>query len=72
MAELAFELRDAGEESLADRILGALNRGERQLALSHDERKRLISALDDPPAGLEQLRPTLLAEHVGRVRDWLA
>ena len=33
MAELALELRDAGEQSLADRILAALNRGEQRLAL---------------------------------------
>ena len=60
MAEVALELRDAGEQSLADKILAALNRGERRLALSQDERHRLIPALDDPPAGLEELRVALV------------
>jgi len=72
MAELALELRDAGEQSLADKILAALNRGEQRLALSHDERNRLIPMLDDPPAGLQELRATLLIEHVARARDALA
>lgn len=72
MAELALELRDAGEQLLADRILAALNRGEPRLPLSHDERNRLIPLLDDPPAGLEELRATLLTEHVKRVRGGLA
>jgi hypothetical protein len=66
MAEVAVELRDAGERSLADKILAALNRGERRLALSHDERHRLIPALDDPRAGLEELRAVLIEEHAGR------
>ena len=72
MAELALELRDAGEQSLADTILAALSRGERRLALSHDERNRLIPALDDPRAGLEELRDTLLTKHGARARGEMA
>ena len=42
------------------------------LALAVPERGTILADLDDPPPGLEQLRGVLLAEHVGRVRDWLA
>jgi hypothetical protein len=42
------------------------------LALTIPERKTIIWALDDPPAGLEQLRSVLLQEHKARKRDGLA
>jgi hypothetical protein len=39
--------------------------------LSIPERELIIRALDDPPAGLAELRAVLLRERVGRVRDGL-
>jgi len=35
------------------------------------ERETILRALEDPAAGLEELRAVLLREHVGRVRDGL-
>ena len=43
----------------------------RIFALDIPERETIIRALADPPAGLEELRATLVQEHVGRVRDGL-
>jgi hypothetical protein len=54
------------------RLSGALARDVRVLALESDERETIIGALEDPPAGLEELRAVMLHEHVGRVRDGLA
>ena len=34
-------------------------------------REAILRALEDPPAGLEELRAVQLQEHVGRVRDGL-
>ena len=42
------------------------------LGLTIAERGTIIRALDDPPAGLEELRGVLVAEHVGRKREGLA
>lgn len=39
------------------------------MALTIDDRKRILRALDDPPTGLAQLHAVLLLEHEGRVRD---
>jgi hypothetical protein len=41
------------------------------LALTIAERETIIRALDDPPAGLEELRGVLLREHVWRRREGL-
>ena len=46
--------------------------GNRVLALSIDDRMRLLWALDDPPTTpLAELRATLLLEHEWRVREGL-
>ena len=44
-----------------------------EVTLEHPDRVAILTVLDDPPAGLEELRATLLTEHVagaqeGRVR----
>jgi hypothetical protein len=41
------------------------------LALTGPERETIIRALDDAPAGLEELGAVLLRGHVARVRDGL-
>jgi hypothetical protein len=54
------------------RLRGALARGVRVLALEIHERETIVRALDDPPPGLQELRATLVQEHVGRLKDGLA
>lgn len=41
------------------------------VALSIDDRERILQALDDPPDGLAELRGVLLREHEWRVREGL-
>jgi hypothetical protein len=41
-------------------------------APSIHHRAAILSVLDDPPAGLAELRGVLLREHRARVRDGLA
>jgi hypothetical protein len=70
--ELVLELaRLVDDPSLAERLEDDYGRMTRVLALTIPEREMLIRALDDPPAGLEELRAVLLREHVARVRDGL-
>lgn len=59
------------DEDLEMRLRGALARDVKILGLTVEERGTVVRALDDPPAGLEPLRATLLQEHVQRVRDGL-
>ena len=42
-----------------------------EVTLTHPDRVAILTVLDDPPAGLEELRATLKAEHEARVRDGL-
>jgi len=44
---------------------------ETVLALSIDDRERILRALDDPPDGLAELRAVVLREHEWRVREGL-
>ena len=41
------------------------------VALSIADREAILRVLDDPPAGLAELRGVLLAEHERRVREGL-
>jgi len=59
------------DPALADRLETAFGRMTKVLALTIPERETIIRALDDAPAGLEELRAVLLREHVARVRDGL-
>jgi hypothetical protein len=59
------------DDALATRLEDCYGRGVKILGLEIDERELIIRALDDPPVGLEELRATLVAEHVGRLRDGL-
>ena len=62
------------DQALAERLEPAYGNGARILALEIQERELILRALEDgpPTAPLAELRGTLLAEHVGRVRDGLA
>ena len=67
---LVLELaRTVGDEELETRLRSALAHDVKVLALEIDERELILRALEDPPAGLEELRAVLLQEHVGRVRN---
>ena len=69
--ELARRLRDAELVDTAERLEGAYDREARIVALEISDREAILRALEDPPAGLEELRAVQLQEHVGRVRDGL-
>jgi hypothetical protein len=56
---------------LRPRLRNALEREAVGLALSIDDRERILRALDDPPDGLAELRGVLLREHEWRLRDGL-
>ena len=69
---LVTRLRRADLDNQADRIVDALMSMQTEVTLTQPDRIAILTVLDDPPAGLEELRATLLQEHVGRVRDGLA
>jgi len=48
------------DPDLAAKLEGAYRRGAKILALEIPERETIIAVLDDPPAGLEELRGVLL------------
>ena len=63
---LVLELaRMVDDGDLEQKLRSALARDVRLLALETVERVAILAALDDPPAGLEDLRATLLQEHTG-------
>jgi hypothetical protein len=66
---IADQLQD---HPAGNRLRRALDNDTRILGLEVIERETILRALDDPPAGLEELRAVLLREHVGRVREGLA
>ena len=49
----------------------ALEAEQAMVALTIQDREAILRTLDDPPAGLAELRGVLLDEHQGRVRDGL-
>jgi hypothetical protein len=53
------------------RLESAYGRGVKVLALDVPERETILRALDDPPAGLEELRGVLLGEVEWRRREGL-
>ena len=69
--ELARVLRDTELVDTAERFEGAYDRQARIVALEVSAREGILRALEDPPAGLEELRAVLLHEHVGRQREGL-
>ena len=69
--ELAALVRNTGADELADRLEQALVDEVKLLALSLDERALLLSALEDPPQELAELRAVLLADHQWRRSEGL-
>ena len=66
------ELADAaGNDALADRLERALGDEVKLLALSIEERIRILYVLDDPPAELAELRGVLVREIEWRRREGL-
>lgn len=61
--ELAYHVRVAGADELANRLKLALEHDVKLLALTLDERALMLSALEDPPDDLAELRAVLLADH---------
>ena len=66
---LVLRLRDADLHDQADRIVDALMSMQTEVTLTHPDRVAILTVLDDPPAGLEELRATLEADHEAGVRD---
>jgi len=69
--ELARLLRDAAFVDVAERLENAYDVECKVLALPIEDRERILRALDDPPAGLAELRGVLLVEHEWRRREGL-
>jgi hypothetical protein len=55
-------VRLVDDPELADKLDGAYSRGAKLLALGIAERETILSALEDPPADLAELRGVLLRE----------
>jgi hypothetical protein len=64
--QLAVLVRVTGAAELADRLELPLDNQVKLLALSLDEWALLLSALEDPPQELAELRGVLLADHQWR------
>ena len=69
--ELVRELAGIVDEPTATVLGDALERGTAVVALTTEDRERILSALDDPPDGLAELRGVLLREHAWRVQGGL-
>jgi hypothetical protein len=69
--ELAGLLRKGGFRETAETLENAYDVECKVLALTIADREAILRALDDPLAGLAELRGVLLTEHEGRVRDGL-
>ncbi len=70
-AELVRTLAEIVDEPTATLLEQAVEREVVVLALTIEDRERILRALDDPPAGLAELRGVLLVEHDWRVREGL-
>lgn len=68
-ADLANIVRSFGADDLADRLERALDDEVKLLALTIDERAIILSALEDPPDDLAELRAVLMNEHPWRQRE---
>jgi hypothetical protein len=69
--ELADLVRESGADDLADWPERALETDVKLLALTLDERALMLSALEDPPQELAELRAVLLADHQWRRSEGL-
>jgi hypothetical protein len=69
--QLTLLLRAADEDVTAEILDRAANAGNEAVALTVDDRQRILAALDDLPEGLADLRAVLLNEDTWRVREGL-
>jgi hypothetical protein len=69
--ELVRELALLVDEPTAGVLERALENEVKVLALTIEDRERILRALDDPPDGLAELRGVLVREHEWRVREGL-
>ena len=60
--ELGQRLRERGSLETARRLLRADRRGDPEIALAAHDQHLLLTSLDNPPAGLQELRRVLLEE----------
>jgi len=70
-SKLISELAQIVDEPTASMLEQAVERKVVVLALTIEDRERIIRALDDPPARLAELRGVLLREHTWRVENGL-
>ena len=63
--------RPVDDTKLETKLRKALARDDRALALDREERETILASLDDPPAGLEDLRAVLLNQYVWRRAEGL-
>jgi hypothetical protein len=69
--ELVRELVDLVDEPTAGTLEGALDAGPATVALTIEDRERILRAPEDCPDGLAELRGVLLREHAWRIREGL-
>ena len=70
-SDLVRELAGLVDEPTATILGKAIERETLIVALSIEDRERILRALDDPPDGLAELRGVLLSEHEWRRREGL-
>jgi hypothetical protein len=59
------------DKELEMKLRKALARDDRVLTLSRSERETILLSLDEPPAGLEELRATLISQYTWRRTEGL-
>ena len=67
--EIVEVLANLVHEPTATLLHAALDRKTAIVALTIEDRERILRALDDPPHGLAELRGVLQSEHEWRVRE---
>jgi len=68
---LVTRLRRADLDQQADTIVGALMSLQTEVALTSSDQLAILTVLDDPPAGLEELRDVLVRENEWRRAEGL-
>ena len=71
VVELANRFERAGRHEMADKLQTALTDRRKLVALTIPERDAILDVIEDPPAGLDELRSVLLAQQVWRRREGL-
>ena len=69
--DLVKRLQRSGAEHTAQAIYRAAIKGQSAAVLDSYDRRNILAALDNRPAGLEELRGVLLREHAWRQREGL-